>query len=456
MGTDINFNKSLGRTYGTRIGLPAFDPAAAAYFTATGITGATQQQAINNLVKGLKQDGLWSKMKAVYPFVTDNRNLFSYTEDFGNAYWTNATTFVSVSTNSAIAPNGTLTADSINEDTTNNLHYVGVTTGFTLTAVPYTLSVYAKKVNRDWVDLSMYDGTTARHAWFNINTGTIGTVQSGVNASITNVGNGWYRCSMTMTMGVSNNFIGLGLANADNVSTYTGNGLTACYMWGAQLELGSTATTYQPIATTQQAYIASQFKYNLVNPVDSDAAFRLVFNGGWTHSANGATPNGTNGYANTYLVPNTSIPSINSAHISFYSRTNSDSACDIGAGTAIPTSAFQVWPKQSNLRYVRVFSNFIAESTTESTAAFYLNSRLNSTNVTGYRNGAVLTTLALNSVSTITNSIVISARSDGGIISNYSNRQAAFASIGDGLTDTEAANLYIRVQAFQTALSRQV
>ena len=39
---------------------------------------------------------------------------------------------------------------------------------------------------------------------------------------------------------------------------------------------------------------------------------------------------------------------------------------------------------------------------------------------------------------------------------NYFNNQLAFSSIGDGLTDTEAANLYTRVQAFQTSLSRQV
>ena len=50
----------------------------------------------------------------------------------------------------------------------------------------------------------------------------------------------------------------------------------------------------------------------------------------------------------------------------------------------------------------------------------------------------------------------ISARNDEGIIQNYSNRQCAFASIGDGLTDTEAANLYTAVQAYQTTLSRNV
>ena len=48
---------------------------------------------------------------------------------------------------------------------------------------------------------------------------------------------------------------------------------------------------------------ASQHKWNLKDPRDLDAAFRLVFNGGWTHSVNGALPNGTNAFANTYFNP---------------------------------------------------------------------------------------------------------------------------------------------------------
>ena len=458
MGTDINFRKHLGRTYGTYIGLPAFDPSAAAYFTATGITGATQQTAIDNLVKGLKADGLWSKMKAVYPFVTDNRNLLGYTEDFGNAIWTNAATGVSVSANSTTAPNGTLTADSVNEDTNNSLHYVGILSSLSLSASTYTLSVYAKKVNRDWVDLSLYDGTTARHAWFNINTGTLGTVQSGTTASITNVGNGWYRCSISMTMGVSGNFLGLGLANADGVSSYLGNGLTACYMWGAQLELGSTATTYQPIATTQQAYIASQFKFNLVNPVDSDAAFRLVFNGGWTHSSNGATPNGTNGYADTKLVPS-SVLAQNSASIGAYLRTNNTGDyCDIGSSNSpsYNSGLYLFYNITANKDFSRNNNDAGAGGTTTASSGFIVNKRTAFSDMKVIRNNSLILSNGNPTTGRSTSPILISAMNRGGTIELYSNRQTAFNFVSDGLTDTEAANLYTRVQAFQTSLSRQV
>ena len=61
---------------------------------------------------------------------------------------------------------------------------------------------------------------------------------------------------------------------------------------------------------------ATTHKYNLKDPRDLDAAFRLVFNGGWTHSSNGALPNGTNGYANTNLNQSANLAPSNN-HICF-------------------------------------------------------------------------------------------------------------------------------------------
>ena len=434
------------------------DPAASAYFTATGITGATEQLAIDNLVKGLKTDGIWSKMKAVYPFVTDNRNLFGYTEDFGNSYWfKNA---VSITNNSVTAPNGTLTADSIVENTANTEHYVGVLTGLTLTAAPYTLSVYLKKAGRDWCSVGLYNGTDSKSAWFNLNTGTIGTINSGATASIESVGNGWYRCSVTRTMAaVSNNFIGIAAAIADGGAAYLGNGSTAVYIWGAQLELGSTATTYQPIATTQQAFISSQFKFNLVNPVDSDAAFRLVFNGGWTHSNNGATPNGTNGYADTKFNANTNLTNGN-FHLSFYSRTNS--TLNLFSAEILMNITYSAlgWVNLRTNDKVSgqagaTFGNDTTEGTyaSSTTSGYMVASETSNSLRKVFKNNSLLAQNTTTSTTSITSSNLTLS---GSSVSNFSANQVAFTSMGNGLTDTEAANLYTRVQAFQTSLSRQV
>jgi hypothetical protein len=434
------------------------DPAAQAYFAATGITGATQQAAIDNLVKGLKTDGLWSKMKAVYPFVTDNRNLLSYTEDFSNGYWAGPLT---ISTDSTTAPNGTNTADALIEGNKSNTYYQSNFASLTLSSSNYTLTVYVKKGTRDWVQLSMNNGTTNLFSWFNVNTGSVGTVQVGASASITNSGNGWYRCTMTCAMSISGNIIGFGPAISDGVSTYTGNSSIGIYAWGAQLELGSTATTYQPIATTQQAYIASQFKFNLVNPVDSDAAFRLVFNGGWTHSSNGATPNGTNGYADTKLNDSSLTP--NSSHMSYYSRTNAiASTYEIGIynGTKGIWFALRSSAIGSGVFTGGIFqagaSGEVSVSNLDSTG-YYIGGKNGSTTVKFYKNGtSVASTAKADTTATNTSIYLATLNQNGTPAFGFSTKQCAFATIGDGLTDTEAANLYTRIQAYQTALSRNV
>ena len=66
---------------------------------------------------------------------------------------------------------------------------------------------------------------------------------------------------------------------------------------------------------------ATTHKFNLKNPLDTNAAFRLSFVGGWTHSSGGALPNGTNAYANTFLNPTTTLL-LNSHSFGIYSRTN--------------------------------------------------------------------------------------------------------------------------------------
>jgi hypothetical protein len=423
----------------------------AQYLAATGITGETQVSAIYKLMSDLKAFGLWSKMKAIYPFVTDNKNLASYTEDFSNGYWTGPLT---ISTDSIIAPNGTNTADALIEGNKSNTYYQSNFSSLGLSSSNYTLTVYVKKGTRDWVQLSMNNGTTNLFSWFNVNTGSVGTVQVGASASITNSGNGWYRCSMTCAMSISGNIIGFGPAISDGVSTYTGNSSIGIYAWGAQLELGSIATTYQPIATTQQAYIAAQFKYNLVNPVDSDAAFRLVFNGGWTHSSNGATPNGVNGYADSKLIPS-SVLALNSSHFSYYIRDN------------YVVNKHQIFTSSSGTSYFGNYNDVnqiytaINDATSGSgnavayTKGNFIGSRIDSANVKLYVNTASYNK-ALPSTSLTSANIIVGARNASGSLSLYSSEQLAFTTLGDGLNDTEASNLYTIVQNFQTSLNRQV
>jgi hypothetical protein len=56
----------------------ALDPDAQAFLTATGITDPTITSAINTLVISLKNDGVWSRMVAIYPFVGGTADTHKY------------------------------------------------------------------------------------------------------------------------------------------------------------------------------------------------------------------------------------------------------------------------------------------------------------------------------------------------------------------------------------------
>lgn len=200
---------------------------------------------------------------------------------------------------------------------------------------------------------------------------------------------------------------------------------------------------------------ATAHKWNLKDPRDLDAAFRLVFNGGWTHSSNGATPNGTNGYADTKLIPSSSLSTI-SGHFSFYSRTNNNTGV-YDMGSSIGASAEQ------NLitRYLddKFYACYGLTAQVQSIAntsslGLFVTNRNSATNTTGFKNGTQVNNGTQTSALS-TRSLYISALNSG-VAGSYSNRQTAFSTIGDGLLDAEAAALYSHVQNFQLALNRAV
>ena len=430
----------------------SIDPAAQDFIDAAGITGDVQQQAINNLVKGLKADGLWSKMKAVYPFVTDNRNLLGYTEDFGNAAWQKVAS--TVTTNSITAPNGTLTADTLFGNTTNTFHYTQLVSLTPVVGQTYTSSIYVKRKDYRYIGVSCTN--TFAGFRFDFDTLTFGDLNAGTfNLGYEALPNGWYRIygSRVATSATSDSFSAI-LYNDSGSASFAGSASLGTYIWGAQLELGS-LSTYQPIATTQQAFIAAQFKFNLVNPVDSDAAFRLVFNGGWTHSSTGATPNGTNGYADTKLVPS-SVLSLNSVALSFYSRTNSQGNIQLGANDATNYLLQQMFSSTQMYSQLNSLGAGFIDATVTQWQGLFTTNRSTSSNVSAFKNGVNIKNDTKLSTARPTLPIYLGARNNEGLPSNYDIKQNAFTAISDGLSDTEASNLYTRVQAYQTALSRQV
>jgi hypothetical protein len=175
-------------------------------------------------------------------------NLFQQSEDFSNVYWVK--TRSTITANNIIAPNGTLTADKLVEDTTGtNTHQILGTSVAVITGNNYVSSVYAKAGERNWVLILYFDGSSIKGRYFDLSNGTGGSYYATggpITNTITSVGDGWYRITLSYQATSTSNILGIYLANTDNNVSYTGNGTSGIYIWGAQLTEGSNVLPYFP------------------------------------------------------------------------------------------------------------------------------------------------------------------------------------------------------------------
>jgi hypothetical protein len=200
---------------------------------------------------------------------------------------------------------------------------------------------------------------------------------------------------------------------------------------------------------------ASTHKFNLKDPRDLDAAFRLTFASGVTHSSSGMLGNGTTGYANTNFNPNTSGATLNSHHISFYSRTNNNiTEVEMGAAAGGNTSILEIRTAGTTYGAINSTASFTTFADTDS-RGFYMANRTASNVLNVWRNSTKKATGTTASSALVGGNLYVLAYNNV-TPQYYSTKQCAFASIGSGLTDAEVANFYTAVQAFQTTLSRQV
>lgn len=195
---------------------------------------------------------------------------------------------------------------------------------------------------------------------------------------------------------------------------------------------------------------AYSHKFNLKDPRNADAAYRLAFTGGMTHSSTGVLFGASSGYADTKLAP--SAMGMASQHLSFYTRINNNTQMGVSVnGYNWVDTIDSTMRAPINLQSYAAVSAGISSST-----GFVLGNRNSSTNVAMYKNGAKLTDFASSSNYQETYPIYINALNRNATINISPANEYAFASIGDGLTDAEAAALYSAVQAYQTTLGRQV
>jgi hypothetical protein len=209
---------------------------------------------------------------------------------------------------------------------------------------------------------------------------------------------------------------------------------------------------------------ATSHKFNLKDPRDLDAAYRLVFNGGWVHSSTGVLPNGTTAYADTKLKPFGVFNNTTYAHMSYYSRTSSgfnNSEYGMGSNDGVNNLSF-VFRRANNLQaFVADFSNatyrMSLNSTSTDGSGLFVGTQ-QGTDIKLFKQN----TLQVSNTVLVTGgvppnyNVFIGALNSLNVSESYTNKESAFASIGDGLTDAEAANFYTAVQTFQSTLGRQV
>lgn len=264
--------------------------------------------------------------------------------------------------------------------------------------------------------------------------------------------------------------LGLGLARLKRISSGSGYDPDAQAFFDRVTTAGGTLTTTEKNATNQlvldmkSAGIWSAMKavYPMVGASAAACAQNLksssftgTFTSGWTFASTGATPNGTSAYMNTTYNVNTS-GNLNDAHFSVYLRSNIVSNTnDLGAYDGMAETS--IYPRYTgNFIYAAIGSITGSPVTSNSnSAAFFIVVR-NSSNAENTFINTTKYTRTTNSISKTNRPIYLSAINFNGTAVNFSARQNAFASIGDGLTDTQASNFYTAVQAFQTTLSRQV
>jgi hypothetical protein len=184
-------------------------------------------------------------------------NLVTYSEQFDNAVWVKSNS--SITANATDAPDGTLTADRLVEDTATSGHSVLQTISKSAAVATFTYSVYVKAAGRTAVQLRIADAVSSANRVIcdaNLSAQTVSTSVGGTFtspvAAITALANGWFRVTLTGTTSTETSISAITfLANPSGTISYTGDGVSGAFLWGAQLEVGAFATSYIPTVASQ-------------------------------------------------------------------------------------------------------------------------------------------------------------------------------------------------------------
>lgn len=240
------------------------------------------------------------------PIVITNK--IKKSEEFNdNTVWgTSGPASLFVTTNATTAPNGISSAEKLYEAAFTGVHdrYQEIAS----VSGPHTFSVYLKKAERNYVSISLAQAGffNGGQVVVNLNAGTVVSatnLNSATNTSgtVTAVGNGWYRCSVTTTVvGTVTAYAAIVLMNDSLSMSYVGDGVSGIFAWGAQVESGSRASDY---VTNPSIFVKSETKVESLGLLIEEPSTNLTdysefVTGSWASGVPGS------GYAALY-TPNT-------------------------------------------------------------------------------------------------------------------------------------------------------
>lgn len=199
-------------------------------------------------------------------------------------------------------------------------------------------------------------------------------------------------------------------------------------------------------------------KFNAKNPLDTNAAYRLQFNGGWSYSVSGITSNGTNAYADTFLS-GSSIGNLNN-HLGVYMNQNNVYTGTgknwIGVSFPSGSGGYFVLGQNGTPRffYGNKVSTGVTSTGTPQPVGFNIITSTSGTSNKHFYNGVLSFSANSNNTNSVTSSVVIGALNNNGSIIQYYDNTYSFVTIGSGLTDSETVNYTNIVNTFNACLGR--
>jgi hypothetical protein len=191
-------------------------------------------------------------------------------------------------------------------------------------------------------------------------------------------------------------------------------------------------------------------KYNIKNPNDSNAAFRLDFFGNCVHSSNGIH-SGTNGYFLTYVFPSTNLL-LNDTHLCTYGDVPSGG---IAYNIGVFDGTKSLYQRQSLSSTDGACNNTFGTVAATLNKKMIIHSRNNSANWQRYEEGVKINVTATSGALSALN-IPVCALNNGGTIANFSNQSMRYVSIGKGLTDQQAIDYTRIIKEYQQLLNRSL